>query len=35
MSGADDRLDCEGCVEPADAFAIVGEESRLAILEAL
>jgi hypothetical protein len=27
--------DCEDCVEPAEAFAVVGNETRLAILEAL
>jgi hypothetical protein len=35
MSRADELQDCEDCLAPADAFAIVGEESRLAILEAL
>jgi hypothetical protein len=35
MSRADALQHCEDCLEPADAFAIVGEESRLAILEAL
>ena len=27
--------DCEDCVEPAEAFSVVGNETRLAILEAL
>ena len=43
MSSADDvrdrvaeRIhDCEDCIEPADAFALVGNETRLDILEAL
>ena len=35
MSGTDGLQNCEECLEPADAFAIVGQESRLAILEAL
>ncbi|NLV08700.1 helix-turn-helix domain-containing protein [Halomicrobium mukohataei] len=35
MSRADDLQDCEDCLAPADAFAIVGEETRLSILEAL
>ncbi|RQG96450.1 winged helix-turn-helix domain-containing protein [Natrarchaeobius chitinivorans] len=36
-SHADDRtlLECTDCLEPADAFALVGDETRLAILEAL
>lgn len=28
-------LDCEDCLEPAEAFSVVGNETRLAILEAL
>ena len=28
-------FDCEACLDPADAFAVVGNEIRLAILEAL
>jgi hypothetical protein len=35
MSKADSLQDCEDCVAPADAFALVGEEIRLSILEAL
>jgi hypothetical protein len=35
MSRATSILECEDCVEPADAFALVGDETRLAILEAL
>ena len=35
MGRADELQDCEDCLAPADTFAIVGEESRLAILEAL
>ena len=35
MSRAQSIQDCEDCVAPADAFALVGEERRLAILEAL
>jgi len=35
MSRADSLLECEDCLEPADAFALVGDETRLGILEAL
>ena len=28
-------LDCEECLQPAEAFSVVGNETRLAILEAL
>ncbi|MFB6354388.1 MAG: ArsR family transcriptional regulator [Halobacteriales archaeon] len=35
MTQADSLQDCDDCVAPADAFALVGEERRLAILEAL
>jgi hypothetical protein len=35
MSEADDIIHCEDCLPPADAFAVVGDESRLGILEAL
>jgi len=28
-------LECEDCIEPAEAFAVVGNETRLSILEAL
>jgi hypothetical protein len=35
MSRADSLLKCEDCVAPADAFSLVGDETRLAILEAL
>ena len=35
MSRADSLLECEDCVAPADAFSLVGDETRLAILEAL
>lgn len=32
---ADSILSCEECISPAEAFAVVGSETRLAILEAL
>jgi DNA-binding transcriptional ArsR family regulator len=32
---ADSILHCEECISPAEAFAVVGNETRLAILEAL
>lgn len=32
---AGDIQDCEDCVPPADAFSIIGNETRLAVLEAL
>lgn len=35
MSSADSIQECEECLEPADAFALVGDETRLSILEAL
>jgi DNA-directed RNA polymerase subunit RPC12/RpoP len=35
MSRADSLQDCEDCVEPADAFSLVSDETRLAILEGL
>ena len=35
MSRADNLLECEDCVAPADAFALVSDETRLSILEAL
>jgi len=37
MSDAESRslLDCEECLEPAEAFSVIGNETRLAILEAL
>ncbi len=35
MSGVQQTTDCEECVSPADAFSLVGNETRLAILEAL
>lgn len=35
MSRAESLVDCEDCLEPADAFALVGDETRLGILEAL
>jgi hypothetical protein len=35
MSRADSILECEDCVAPADAFALVSDETRLSILEAL
>ncbi|MCU4799920.1 winged helix-turn-helix domain-containing protein [Halobacteria archaeon HArc-gm2] len=35
MSRADTILECEDCVAPADAFALVSDETRLSILEAL
>ncbi len=35
MSRANSIQECEDCVEPADAFALVGDETRLSILEAL
>lgn len=35
MSRADSLQECDDCVEPADAFALVGDETRLSILEAL
>jgi len=35
MSRSADLQACEDCVPPADAFALVGEEMRLSILEAL
>jgi DNA-directed RNA polymerase subunit RPC12/RpoP len=35
MSRTDSIQECEDCLEPADAFAVVGDETRLSILEAL
>jgi DNA-directed RNA polymerase subunit RPC12/RpoP/DNA-binding HxlR family transcriptional regulator len=35
MSRTDSLQNCEECLEPADAFSVVGNETRLAILEAL
>ena len=35
MSKSDSIQECEDCLEPADAFAVVGNETRLSILEAL
>lgn len=35
MSKAQSLQDCDDCVTPADAFALIGEEIRLSILEAL
>ena len=35
MSRADSLVECDDCLEPADAFALVGDETRLGILEAL
>jgi hypothetical protein len=35
MSRADSIQECEDCVEPADAFSLVGDETRLSILESL
>jgi hypothetical protein len=35
MSGVERLLECENCLTPADAFALVGNETRLAILETL
>ncbi|SFG40967.1 hypothetical protein SAMN04488063_1952 [Halopelagius inordinatus] len=35
MSRADSIRVCDDCMEPADAFALVGDETRLSILEAL
>lgn len=35
MSRAETLIECEDCVPPADAFALVGDETRLSILEAL
>lgn len=35
MSRADRIQGCDDCVAPADAFSLIGEEMRLAILEAL
>jgi hypothetical protein len=35
MSSADSIQDCEDCVDPADAFSLVGNETRLSILESL
>ncbi|WP_226023323.1 winged helix-turn-helix domain-containing protein [Halomicrobium salinisoli] len=35
MSRVDSLQECEDCVPPADAFSVVADETRLAILEAL
>lgn len=35
MSKADDLTECTECVPPADAFALIADETRIAILEAL
>ena len=35
MSSTDSLVECEDCLEPADAFSLVGDETRLGILEAL
>jgi len=35
MSRTEELQDCEECLEPADAFSVVGNETRLSILEAL
>lgn len=35
QSRAEDIQECEDCVPPADAFSIIGNETRLSVLEAL